>query len=95
VTHKVQLHDDRAAFDLLGAVVRQCRKDIVQKGVDAADRADAFEFFLTLGGFGYEANDGGTSSAGGEEIQFAACQVSNRGGTLGAYQGAASAGWAA
>lgn len=93
--HKVQLHDDRAAFDLLAGVVRQARKDITQKGIDAADRADAFEFFLTLGGFSHEANDSGTSSAGGGEIQIAACQVSDRGGALGAYQGAASAGWAA
>lgn len=88
--HKVQICDERAAFDLLGATLVQCRKDITQKGIDFVDRASAFELFAILGGFIDEndESDGGAGRQGGDEIRATSRQDYVCGGGLGSRQGA-------
>jgi len=91
MTHRVQLHDDRAAYDLLGAAILQARKDILQKGIHFVDRASAFEIFAILGGFIDDtetADDGGAGRQGGDEIRATTRQDFVCSGGLGGRQGA-------
>lgn len=46
-----RLYDESAAVDLLAAVVKQARKDLVRRCVKAENRVSALDLFLTIGGF--------------------------------------------
>ncbi len=48
MTDKVQLHDDRAAYDLLAAVIKQARKDLVRGAVKIENRESAYLLFNTI-----------------------------------------------
>lgn len=78
---RTRLHDDRAAYDLLAGVVRQCRKDLVRGAVKIEDRVSAVELFMVIGGLDADAN----TDAGREDCQ----QI--RPARLGSGAGAAAA----
>lgn len=83
---RTHLLDDRAAYVLLAAAVKQCRKDLVRRHVRPEHRVSALDLFLTIGGF--DGTDNTTTSSEGSAAFCAASGCSSTSfGPTGGHKG--------